>query len=387
MKDLDLHYGGAVKGRQKFDRHKLEDRFVALFNGGAGIKMFGLRRIGKSTLRLHLQDKLKEGGLQVAFIDGQGLHSLAAFLKGLSLATKQEGGLWNKALGALADGPARDALTALNRGEKYESAALSAYWQSVSTAIKSALEAGERPVLIVDEFSYLVQNMVTANSASDVDKLLGSMREWREAGMKMLLTGSIGVTQLARREKLNLEHLNDLQSFSVPELSETEAQNFIARATKHSEGCWTSAHTEIFMQECGVLYPCFLVKGLQEIGTRHPVAAEMFPQVFSERVRPHLHADFYDQFNKRFGLYGALPSEEQAKLILPALKAIMEAQAPIEQDVIPAQEPFTRIDLDVALGMLLEDGFVHFTEDRDGNRFWKSGSRLASIWWKRAKLT
>ncbi|MCU0755611.1 MAG: hypothetical protein MUE46_10900 [Xanthomonadales bacterium] len=51
---LELHYGGAVSGEQKFARPALEARFLDLFRGGAGIKMFGLRRIGKSTLRLHL---------------------------------------------------------------------------------------------------------------------------------------------------------------------------------------------------------------------------------------------------------------------------------------------------------------------------------------------
>lgn len=390
MKSLDLHYGGAVQGSQKFDRPELEDRFVTLFYGGAGIKMFGLRRIGKSTLRLHLQKEIENSGGQVAFIDGQGLHSLAAFLKALSGATRPKDGkgegLWRRALGALADGPANDVLAAIDTGQRFEDAALSAYWQTVSTAIKTALAEGDRPTVIIDEFSYLIQNMVTGKHAGDVDQLLGSMREWREAGMKMLLTGSIGITQLARRTGINLEHLNDLQPFAIPELNQDEARSFIERATALSEGRWTPDHTKAFLLECGVLYPCFLVKGLQEIGTRKPAPADSFADIFSQRVRPNLHAGFYEQFNKRFGLYRDLPRNEQEALILPALQAIMQSKDPIEQSALTSPDPFTRIDLDVALGMLVEDGFVHFTEDREGDRFWKPGSQLARIWWKRAKL-
>lgn len=390
MKPLDLHYGGPVEGSQKFDRPELENQFVTLFNGGAGIKMFGLRRIGKSTLRLHLQQEIEKSNGQVAFIDGQGLHSLAAFLKALSGATRQKDGqgegLLRRALGALADGPANDLLAAIDTGNSFEDATLSAYWQAVSTAIKTALAEGDRPVVIIDEFSYIIQNMVTSERAGEVDQLLGSMREWREAGMKMLLTGSIGITQLARRKGIDLEHLNDLQPFAVPELEQDEARSFIERATARSEGCWTSDHTEAFLLECGILYPCFLVKGLQEVGTHRPASADRFADIFSEKVRPILHAGFYEQFNKRFGLYRDLPNKEQKELILPALKAIMQADNPIEQSALPSPDPFTRIDLDVALGMLVEDGFVHFTEDREGDRFWKPGSQLARIWWKRAKL-
>jgi hypothetical protein len=64
----------------------------------------------------------------------------------------------------------------------------------------------------------------------------------------------------------------------------------------------------------------------------------------------------------------------------------MTADNPVEQADLPVGEPFTRVDLDVALGMLVEDGFVHFREDRDGNRLWKPGSQLARLWWKRARL-
>ncbi|SDG77429.1 hypothetical protein SAMN04488245_104317 [Alloyangia pacifica] len=348
--------------------------------------MFGLRRIGKSTLRRHLQEVLAAEGRQVAFIDGQGLHSLAAFLSGLSSETGQDGGLWGRALKAVASGPAQKTLAALGQGEKLEAAALSAYWQHVATAIKAALADGARPVLIVDEFSYLIQNMVNGDGAEDVDRLLGSMREWREAGMQMLLTGSIGVTQLARRQGLNLEHLNDLQQFSVPELTDEEARQFIASATYRAGPRWTEKHTEAFMAECSALYPCFLVKGLQEVGTEYPVTPEQFANVFELRVRPDLHADFYEQFNKRFHQYRSLSRNELTGLILPALKTIMTAEGSTEQGELLVREPFTRVDLDVALGMLVEDGFAHFSEDREGNRFWKPGSRLAHNWWRRAKL-
>ena len=41
---------------------------------------------------------------------------------------------------------------------------------------------------------------------------------WRDAGMRMLLTGSIGMAALEREHRLDPVHLNGLRQFSVPPL-------------------------------------------------------------------------------------------------------------------------------------------------------------------------
>jgi hypothetical protein len=64
----------------------------------------------------------------------------------------------------------------------------------------------------------------------------------------------------------------------------------------------------------------------------------------------------------------------------------MMAQPACSTDAIPCDPAFTRIDLALVLTMLAEDGFIHFTEDSEGERLWKPASRLAQLWWKRARL-
>jgi hypothetical protein len=287
-------------------------------------------------------------------------------------------------------GPASGVLEAISTGTAFQENVLSAHWHVVSEAIKKALrQDGPKPVLVIDEFSYVIDNMIKRDARlgrEDADKLLASMREWRGEGMTMLLTGSLGITALTRKHALNVEHLNDLQPFAVPELTAAEAREFIRQATETlSQGRWTEAHTAQFLKEVGVFYPCFLVRGLLEIGVEHPAAPEEFATIFAERVRPDLHGDFYNQFDRRFKAYEDLPDDEQEKLILPALKAVM-AQPACSTDTIPCDPAFTRIDLALVLTMLAEDGFIHFTEDSEGERLWKPASRLAQLWWKRARL-
>ncbi len=389
---LQLFYGNAVSGAQRFARPDLERRLLRILETSVGIKMFGLRRIGKSTLRRLATEHFDKTGRPYIFVDGQGLTSLGDLMGKLATGLPGDTGLVRRALGYLTAGPARTALEALAAGTPHEDIVLTAYWRLVSDAIKRALASdAAKPVLVIDEFSHLIDNMARHPDpvrAGDADRLLASMREWRDQGMTMLLTGSIGFNGLARRSGLNAEHLNDLQPFSVPELTEGEARAFIRRATETpSQGQWTDDHTDAFLAQSGVLYPSFLVRGLLELDIEDPVAPQDFGAIFAEKVRPHLHDDFYRQFNRRFHSYRDLPNGEQQELILPALKAVMEAPSPCPQDGVACPPPFTRVDLAFAFEMLAEDGFIHVTETADGARLWRPASRLARLWWIRAGLT
>jgi hypothetical protein len=388
---LVLNYGNAATGDSRFPRPDLEARFMRTLRNSAGIKMFGLRRIGKSTMRLYAMEQLQAERRTVAYIDGQGLLGLGDFLGRLSSALPGEKGLVQLALKQLSSGPIKAALDALVAGTEYEERAISAYWRLLSEAISKSLAApGAKPVLIVDEFPYLIANMIRKDNAAgrdDADRLLASMREWRGAGMSMLLTGSIGLTGLARKNGLNIEHLNDLQPFGIPELSREEAVAFIKSAlegfpTSH----WTDEHTDEFLKQSGVLYPCFLVRGLLEIGLQDPPLPKSFAEIFRSRVRPELHRDFYDQFDRRFLSYRDLPDEQRDALILPALKAIMSTENGCAHDAIPCDPRYTNVDLAIALNTLVEDGFVQFVEDEDGEREWRSASKLVGHWWKKARL-
>jgi hypothetical protein len=345
--------------------------------------MFGLRRIGKSTLREYAIERFQAEGRPYAFIDGQGLHSLSDLLSRLFRAMPAKQNFGQRVLGAIAAGPVRIAVEAVSKGLDHDQSAIPAYWQLLSEAIRKALQnEGPKPVLVIDEFTYIVENMIKKGAGADVDRLLASMREWRDAGMTMLLTGSIGLTGLARRHDINLEHVNDLQPFDIPELTDAEARAFIHAATETtSQSKWTQAHTEEFMNQVGAFYPCFLVRGLLDVDFRSPPDPSEFEQIFEDRVRPEVHGEFLRQFNRRFTEYGELPDEERDKLILPALKAIMQATDYCDHAKIPCASPFTQVRLGRALDMLVEDGFVRFSQKVNGTRHWRPASNLSKMWW------
>jgi hypothetical protein len=388
---LVLNYGNAVSGAQRFDRPELQAKLLRTLESSGGIKMFGLRRIGKSTLRLYVLEQAKLTGQATAFFDAQGLHSIQDLL-GELFSALPKGSLTQGILERIAkDSPIRGVLEALVRGTQTGDQVVAAYWREAYNGIRDALREMEQPpMLVIDEFSLLLRNVLERNpedGRDQINQLLASMREWRDSGMKMLLTGSIGVTALTRKYDLDRDHLNDLLPFEVPELTEDEARDFVQQATGASpEGRWSDTHTDEFIRQSGVLYPSFLVKGLLEIDIQSPPPPERFARIFDEAVRPVMHQDFYNQFNKRFRFYAEIDQDLQRQLILPVLTSIMDADAGSRLDDLSLAAPYSRIDLAESLEMLVEDGFVHFTEDVMGTRNWVPASRLVRLWWRRSML-
>lgn len=390
---LRLHYGNAVSGEQRYPRPQLEARLMRTLNNSGGIKMFGLRRIGKSTLRRYVVECLQQQEKAVAFVDAQGLHGVADLLAELFAALPKESGLTSRALALIAkDSPIRNLLEGLAKGTKIGDNMVAAYWREAYNGIRNALAQSTAPVpvLVIDEFSLLIQNMLARQpdtGTEDANQLLAAMREWRDKGMKMLLTGSIGITALARRYRLNRDHLNDLLPFDVPELSVAEARDFIEQAAATAgTAAWTAEHTDEFMRQSGVLYPSFLVKGLLAIDLAEPPPAESLAAIFAQQVRPVLHDDFYTQFNSRFKFYDQIDPACRSSVIVPALKCVMDSNAPVQLDDLALPAAYTRIDLAEFMDMLVEDGFLSFTEDAHGERAWLPASRLVWLWWKRARL-
>lgn len=385
-KGLQLHYGQAVDGNMRFDRPELHRRLTALIDAGSGVRMFGLRRIGKSTLRQVVREHFAEAGRPCAYVDAQGSATLAQFLTSLASALPDRG-MMTSALGFIGGGPAHSIMKTILDGEALDEAQVSAYWQLIARAMsRAATKDGQSLAIIVDEFSYLIYNLTKDNSEDgrrDADNLLSALRQWRDQGVKMLLTGSLGLAGIARRRSLNLEHLNDLQNFEVPELTEEEAKAFIALAVSDE---WTDAHVERFVAELGSFFPSFVVKGLIEIGVDKPRPVSEIAEVFEKRIRPELHGIFLGQFDRRFRSYLNLPNGEREGLVTPILKGVLASGESLDQSSFSPPDPFTRVDLSQVLEILQDDGFLVASETRDGNRLWRPANRLVRLWWQRAGL-
>jgi hypothetical protein len=387
---LNLHYGQAVNENQRYPRPSLEAALIKRMTHGTGVKMFGLRRIGKSTMRKVLLEHFAKVGREVYYVDAQGADTLSKFLFQLSPQVTGKPSLIDRARNLSVTAPVQTLLAALVSGDQssIEDKTIDDYWQSISAAIKAAALAGDTPpAIVIDEFPYLVDGLTRYGDGHRPEKansFLSSLREWRDSGVSMMLTGSIGLTGLARRRGLSLEHISDLRTFDVPELTEEEARDFISSFV--NPVAWSQEHTDAVLDEVSVYYPSFLVLSLLEVGYDDPCDVSEIPDKFSQEIRPELHDIFLEQFSRRFEQYLELPNNERDELIVPILKTILTLETPAPQNSITCPEGFTGIDLALALDMLADDGFLGFVEPKEGERLWSSSGRLVEMWWNRVRL-
>jgi hypothetical protein len=408
---VEPHYGSTVRGRQRFSRPEIGAEFDSVLLGGNGAKLFGLRRMGKSTEAVACAERLRTQGLTVVEIDTQGLVSEADLLMRLfaSLPAKGWGDRVLQAIGG--DGNiaavAREALRQQNREGLGD---VNAYFNTIAVAIERALAAGPaaadnaaqgRILLFVDELPWLCRRILEGDEAKGrqrIDQLFAALRRWRDSGMGMLLIGSIGLVGLGREYRLDMNHLNDLTTLSVPPLGTAdEAAAFVnALAAGGQTRGWSPVHTQAVLDESAAYYPAMLQKAFQVLTIGGAAAAlERIADLFADKVRPELDKTFFEQFDRRIKLYRAI-GEPLAKTIPLICEVVLAAAAPISRDEIrrhigadlppsldePTAEnpPLDEADLGDALEMLREDGFIDVRVARDGSQLWRAASPLVRAW-------
>lgn len=278
------------------------------------------------------------------------------------------------------------------------SATITAYWQTIADQIAGLLRQDQPKLLLtIDEFPLMCTGIIERDGLDlgrvSVNQLLAALRLWRDAGLKMLLTGSIGMAAIERRYQLNPFHLNDLPPFSVPPLGDREpeeARRFVEALVRGTPGLagWTEAHTDALLHESVVHYPSFLQFAFLKLGTPPLPSPGEFEEIFATSIRPELDNPFLDQFDVRLNAYRALEDgiagvacEILAHVVdaypEPCPRAVLEAAVSTELDGFTLAEVFK---------LLREDGFLLERTHRDGAQVWRLSSALVLVWWKQRGL-
>lgn len=382
------YVGTAVRGARRFPRPELEAEFDSALTRTNGGRLFGLRRTGKSSEAVACAERLRTLGKKVIEVDAQGKTSEADLLYAIlgQIQTQSFGDRILQAVfndTAIASG-AREALRRFSPA----SGDVQAYFAPISGAIQRALQTTqEEVVLMVDELPWVCRSILQAdaqNGRNRVDVLLAALRGWRNAGMKMLLLGSIGLVGLGREYRLDLNHLNDLTPLTVPPLEPDEAAAFIpALVAGGNMRDWTDNHTRALLDESVALYASVLQRGFEKVSIGGKAAAlDRFPDIFALKVRPDLDSAFFQQFDNRVRQYRAL-GDVLALLLPRLLETTLTTSAAIARTELKqgiAQE-IGEADLSDALNILQEDGFLTPRIEKDGRQTWSPASTLVTAWW------
>lgn len=382
--------GTNATGEHRYSRPELEAEFDSAMSQTNGARLFGLRRIGKSTEALACCERLSQAEPKPVLVqlDAQGCTSeaklLMDFLKALPEKTLLE--RFTQAVGsdnAIAQG-VREALKKLSGAP----ADVQAYFAQIMHAVEGAVEAKDGIVLVIDEFPWLCRSILESDAKdgrSRVDVLLAALRRWRVKGVKMLLLGSIGMAALGRQYRLDLNHLNDLQCLETPMLTPDQAVDMV-QALVAGSGVqnWTAEHSQQMLDECIALYPAIIQDAFRQLSLgKQAIRLDLLAERFAERIRPDLNAAFFTQFDRRLQFYRQL-DEPMPKLLPGLLDAILRQPNSLQTDpeLRGAFASVDQVDLGDALSILREDGFLCLRAPLQAPQEWRAASGLVTAWWQ-----
>jgi len=384
------HYGTAVLGKHRFDRSDINEQICQGVQNGNGIRIFGLRRIGKSTQAKHSLELLAAQGKEIAWVDLQGTNSEAELLFSI-LSEMPATGIGDKISKALFGDNAlstgvREAIRTFDQGKLGD---IEAYFTTVSKIIEKSLldtESGKL-VIAIDEFPWLCRNILESDPEQGrqrVNRLLASLRKWRDNGMRMILLGSIGMTSLGREHQLELDHLNDIPPMTISPFQDPEvADDFVWRLVRGSKiQGWTDEHTENTISQSVALYPSMLQRAFQSLHRYgKAVKPDQIEFIFATTIRPDLDLDFFDQFDRRIKKCSS-PTEGWGDAIRQLLARVVQSSDGIERRELQSLvgESIDASDLGQALSALREDGFLDVRINSDGTQVYRIASPLVSAW-------
>jgi hypothetical protein len=398
---IDPHYGSAVGEGQRFPRPELEGKIIRWLEGANGVAMFGLRRIGKSTLARYAEDKMRAKGYLVVDVDAQGCRAVDRLLLDLLTSLAEDKTLsgrlvsWAAGTTSLPNAVRTTLQAILKRTGLADTAQpLSGYWQLIAQQISTALQSDKRKLLVsIDEFPFMCRGILEEGGGAGkdtVNQLLAALRQWRGANVKMLLTGSIGMAAIERKFRIDPVHLNDLKPLDVPPLSAAEARKFVAALAKGKRlATWTDQHTAALLDETIALYPSFLQFAFLHLAGDPAPEVGAIPGIFANEIRPDLDATFLDQFDSRVTRYRDLGDGYFGDEVWPLLNVLLSTDAQmcvLSSLTEAAGQNADSIAVSRTLRLLREDGFVSMEIDAAGNQTWRVSSPLVTAWWRQRGL-
>jgi hypothetical protein len=383
---LKRHYGNPVSGASYWPRPDVTDPIVESLRAGESVKLFGLRRTGKSSVMLAVESALKAHGLKPIYIDVQG-HDRIDKLVAALIAALPKNETVRRLTAALSPARVNQVIEVIHRvsGKQQPELSPAAVLRQVELIsgdlTKILAQQNSSIVLMIDELPFLIDNMLKRGvSEADVNAFLATLRSWRQDGrLPMLLSGSMGLSWLIRERGVAREHFNDLvKALTPPPLQEGDARAMF-RALATTENCtWlTEDIMDVVLQELVVTYPSFIQFAFGRLKDHKASSAEDVRRIFANSIRQSLDEDFYAQFDTRMNRFEA-NDKTMARDVLRCVDKAGDVAASLP-DIDDALGSHAASDRDDIFAMLVEDGFL--TVDTRA-RTASFSSPLVRTWWQ-----
>jgi uncharacterized protein len=267
---MKIIIGPAAEGEFYFDRPYLAERFEKKLRESHNLSIAAPRRVGKSSFMLHLVAQPAKGYIY-KYIIPESVNDSNEFFKTV----------YKTLLGLLnTGGKFKQFFEGVFKRLEVKKISLSEiefgkneidYFQEILLLCKEVKETDARIVLMIDEYSQTIENIITDQSREAAKNFLHQCRELRQnlevkSKISFVYTGSIGLENLV----LSIDEpksITDIGNFSIPPLSVKEAKELVTKIIDGDPIRFEETDLDYFVNKMNWLLPYFIQLMMSEIDT------------------------------------------------------------------------------------------------------------------------
>ena len=378
---MKLLIGPAAEGEQYFPRDYLTQKFWRILSQSANISIAAPRRVGKSSFMLNLVKEEKEG-YKCIYLITESVNNANEFFKKIYkelLSQLETGARFKQFIGDVFKrlDIRKISLTQIEFGKSDIN-----YFDEILFLCKEVKEFPYKVILLIDEFSQTIENIITDVSKEAARNFLHQCRELRQnpdvkSKIHFVYTGSIGLENLV----ISIEEprsITDLGNLDIPPLSEKEANELITAILDNENYIFTTEDRLYLLKRLKWLLPFFIHVLMGEIenfciekGVNN-ITPEVIDEAFKNALR---HRTYFEHWLSRLRIVFKGPAFSCSKEILNI------AAKKDGIDYYELQDTMTKYNIEdtaLIINTLIHDGYL--VKD-DAIRKYRFNSPLLEQWW------
>ncbi|HZL08882.1 MAG TPA: hypothetical protein VFC65_02705 [Prolixibacteraceae bacterium] len=377
--------GQAVRGSDFYLRPKIIDDLVLHLEKGDHILLSAPRRIGKTSIMFYLLDNPKPNYL-IKYLITQSVNNENEFYKRIYKKVieilKGSTGLWIQTKKLI---KSKRISTITIEGVTIDDIEVS-YYNELLLLLKSLDLKSEKLIIMIDEFSETLENIIKDEGEDKAIHFLESNRDFRHIPelhkkVQFIYTGSIGLENIVSRlNKIN--SINDLYPYEVRPFTEAEANDLIDKLINGSDLVIDDIQKGNIINEIEWSIPYFIQIIVDEIDKIDwPVNDDnqrvVTPEMIKQSIKNSLeNRTYFEHWLSRLRI--AFKGNEY-KFVLELLNTISGDHFIHKNDIVnlsvkhQIQEAYKDI-----LNSLIHDGYINNLKDKSEYRF---NSPLLKMWW------
>ncbi|MCH8128191.1 ATP-binding protein, partial [candidate division KSB1 bacterium] len=270
---MKIQTGNPVGGENYFKRPRLIEKAWDMIEASNHILIAAPRRVGKTSLLIHLRENPKDH-YNMLLIDTESINSENEFFRKIV----------NRILRTDYVRKSQKVLTFLEKhkptikkvgpdGVEFGVSEEHDYLNMLTRILKSSDSKTNKLVIMLDEFTQTLENIIVDEGESSGRHFLQSNRELRQdkeisSCVQFIYTGSIGLENVVSSMNL-IGSINDLSRLEIPPLNKKEAQQLITLLIENVDFDLSKSITDYILQQIEWLIPFYFQLILDELRNLH----------------------------------------------------------------------------------------------------------------------